>query len=131
MFAMGRRVEESPIRVRWDAVKISIWALLLGWLVKTLFLIVWTILRSQVAMTVLAVAVGTLILCDGAGVVPVAVGYGLGLLLLVWLRWKHPLVFERWVYLGLRARWRRFAGTVPVAGVDGHRRTEPHRGGMQ
>lgn len=108
MWAMGRRVEESPIRVRWDAVRISIWALILGWLAKTLARVVWTVVRSPVAMVTLTVLTVTLWTLDGYGLPPVLAGWGFALLAVAWLRWRHPGIFERWVALRLRGRWRRF-----------------------
>jgi S-DNA-T family DNA segregation ATPase FtsK/SpoIIIE len=106
---MGRRVESSPIRVRWDAVRISLWALILGWLVKTVVKIMITIVRSPVALVVLTLAAVTFIGYDEAGLGPVLIGYGLALLGLAWLRWRHPAPFERWVFLVLRSRWRRWS----------------------
>lgn len=141
MLGMGHRVEESPIRVRWEALRISLWLLLALWLVKTLVKIGWVVVRSPVAMVTLTVAALTLISYDGAGLGPVLIGYGLGLLGLVWLRWRHPAVFDRWVALMLRSRWRRFslyrfrwAAAMDTAGLNrvrGGRQYHPTLKGMR
>jgi S-DNA-T family DNA segregation ATPase FtsK/SpoIIIE len=109
MFAMGRKVEESPIRVRWDAVKISIWALILGWLFKTVVKLLIVILRSPTAICILSLVAITWLVHRGFGLAPVLMGYGFLLLGIGLLRWRRPDLFERFVYLVARSRWRRFA----------------------
>ena len=125
MRAMGDQVAQSPVRVRWESIKISLWLLLLLWLAKTLTRIAWVIVRSPVALVTLTIAALTLLTYDGAGLGPVLAGYGLALAALVWLRWRHPAVFDRWVWLMLRARWRRFSryrfrwpASMDTAGLD-------------
>lgn len=109
MRAMGDRVAQSPIRVRWETLRLSLWLLLLLWLVKTLARIAWVILRSPVALATLTVAALTLLTYEEGGLGLVLAGYAVSLAALVWLRWRHPAVFDRWVSLMLRGRWRRFS----------------------
>lgn len=109
MFAMGHKVEESPIRVRWDAVRISVWALLLGWLFKAVVKLLIVIVRSPMAICVLSLAAITWLVHEGFGLPAVLMGYGFLLLGVGVLRWRRPELFERFVVLIARSRWRRFA----------------------
>jgi len=109
MYAMGRKVEESPIRVRWDAVRISVWALILGWLFRTVVKLLIVIVRSPMAVCVLSLTAITWLVHRGFGLAPVLMGYGFLLLGIGLLRWRRPDLFERFVYLMARSRWRRFA----------------------
>ena len=111
MYAMGKRVEASPIRVRWDAVRISLWALLLGWLFRTVVKLLIVIVRSPTptAISMLSLTAITWLVHRGFGLAPVLMGYGFLLLGIGLLRWRRPDLFERFVYLVARSRWRRFA----------------------
>jgi len=80
VFAMGRKVEESPIRVRGDAVKISIGALILGWLFKTVVKLLIVILRSPTAICMLSLVAITWLVHRGLGLAPVLMGCGFLLL---------------------------------------------------
>jgi hypothetical protein len=109
MYAMGRKVEESPIRVLWDAVRIIVWALVLGWLFRTIVKLLIVIVRSPMAICVLSLTAITWLVHRGFGLAPVLMGYGFLLLGIGLLRWRRPNLFERFVYLVARSRWRRFA----------------------
>ena len=127
MSVMGRRVEQSPVHVRWEPVKISLTALILGWLFKRTATVVVALVRSPVAMTTLA-AVGLTVWgwtfspwATLAAWLLVMVG------LVVWrLRW--PSSFERRARLVLRGRWRRWSvyrwkwqASMDTAGLNAHR----------
>ena len=109
MYAMGKRVEASPIRVQWDAVRISLWALVLGWLFKTVVKLLIVIVRSPMAICVLSLTAITWLVHRAVRAGAGADGLGFLLLGIGLLRWRRPELFERFVYLVARSRWRRFA----------------------
>lgn len=105
----GRKVEPSPIHVRWEPVKVSLTALLLGWTVKKLAALIVVIVRSPVAMTTIVLVITASLVwtqlspwVDLATAVVIIAG-----LMLLRVRW--PTVFESRVQLVLRSRWRRFS----------------------
>ncbi len=128
MHTMGRKVETSPVEVRWEAVRISMWALILGWLVKTLVKIVVITVCSPVAMTLIALSLVTWVLHRYAGLAAVLTFYGLVVLTLMLVRWRCPDLFERRVRLVARSRWRRWSNyryrwpaSMATAGLNHHR----------
>ena len=126
MYAMGRKVEESPIRVRWDAVRISVWALILGWLFRTVVKLLIVIVRSPDG-DLRAVADRDHL----AGPSGVRAGSGADGL-------RVPAAGDRAAAVAAAGPVRAVrvpggpvavaavrAVPVPVAGVDGHRRPQP------
>jgi hypothetical protein len=74
VYAMGKRVEASPIRVRWDAVRISLWELIFGWLFRTVVKLLIVILRSPTAVCLISLTVITWLVHRGFGLAPVLMG---------------------------------------------------------
>lgn len=100
---MGRRVEQSPVHVRTEAVKVSLTPLLLGWLLKRTVSIVVAVVRSPVAMTTLTSTGLTVWGWALSRWVTLTAWLVLVVGLLVWrLRWSSS--FERRVRLVLRGR---------------------------
>ena len=127
MSVMGRRVEQSPVHVRWEPVKISLTALILGWLFKRTVTVVVALVRSPVALTTLAAIGLTVWGCAHSPGATLAAWLVLVVGLITWrLRWPHS--FERRVGLVLRGRWRRWSvyrwkwqASIDTAGLNAHR----------
>lgn len=127
MSAMGRRVEQSPVHVRWEPVKISLTALILGWLFKRTVTVVVALVLSPVALTTLT---ATGLTVWGSAHFPwaaLAAWLVLVVGLVAWRLW-WPHSFERRVRLVLRGRWRRWSvyrwkwqASMDTAGLNAHR----------
>ena len=124
---MGRRVEQSPVHVRWEPVKISLTALILGWLFKRTATVVVALVRSPVALTTLTATGLTVWGWAHSPSAALAAWLVLVVGLVAWrLRW--PSSFERRVRLVLRGRWRpwsvyrwKWQASMDTAGLNAHR----------
>jgi hypothetical protein len=125
---VGRRVPAATLRVRKEPLRLPL-LLLIPWsLLKLAVRVLLVIAGSPVAVTTLTVITLTWAVCQLAGPLWAVAGLGVlaGVLVLVRLRW--PAVFERWVRLPLRSRWRRWSiyrykwpATMDFAELNGYR----------
>lgn len=102
----GSRVEREPVRLVNETVRITVWAVLLGWFARRLFRLVVWVLRSPSILTVLTVIAVTLDVWHSLGPVPVLVAAALLMLSLVGWRLRWPAGFDRWVRCSWRSWWR-------------------------
>ncbi|WP_375430164.1 FtsK/SpoIIIE domain-containing protein [uncultured Friedmanniella sp.] len=129
----GHKVEESPIRVRWEPVRISLTALVVGWLARRLARLVLAVVTSPTALAGLTAVVVLALVWRHLGsafVLSAALVLATGL---VAFRWRRPVLFEWWVGLRLRSGWRQFwvyrrlwQASVDTAGLNVHRGGAEH-----
>lgn len=129
----GRRVETSPIKVRWEPVKISLTALIATWIVKRTFMVVAVAVRSPVAMITLPLLTLSLLAWDTAGPATVVASYVAVVVALVVMRLRWPDLFDRRVWLVMRGRWRRWwvyrrkwQASMDTAGLTRHHHGVEH-----
>lgn len=127
MSVLGRRVDASPIHVRPESVRLGLTAVVSGWFAKTIVRCLVAVLRSPVALTLLAAAMVVGWLWRSAGPWTVA-SFGMAsMVALVVLRLRWPRVFDRRVARVLRSRWRRWRiyrwrwqASMDTAGLNRH-----------
>lgn len=104
----GHQIERSPIRVRWEPVRISLAALVVGWTARKLARLMLAVVKSPTALAALTAAVVVVLVWRHLGsafVLSASLVLATGL---VAFRWRRPVLFEWWLGLRLRSRWRRF-----------------------
>ena len=106
---IGHRVPAATVPVRRTPLRLPLLLLIPWWLLKLLGRLLLRIAGSPVAVTTLTVLTLTWAVCKLAH--PLLALAGLLLLagVLVGIRLRWPALFERWIYLPLRSRWRRWS----------------------
>lgn len=102
----GARVEREPVRVVQELVRISVWAVLLGWLARRLARLLVIVLRSPSILAVLTVIAATLAVWHAFGPAPVVAAAVLLVLVLVGWSLRWPASFDRRVRCTWRSWWR-------------------------
>lgn len=102
----GSRVERQPVRLVNETVRISMWAVLLGWLARRLFRLLVVVLRSPSILAVLTVIAITLAVWHSLGPVPVLVAAAVLVVASVGWRLRWPAGFDRLVRCSWRSWWR-------------------------
>ncbi|MDN5761653.1 MAG: hypothetical protein L0H41_04985, partial [Microlunatus sp.] len=101
----GVRVDE-PYRLRADTIRLSVWAVLAGWILRRLGRLLLALVRSPALLAAIGLTCSTVWVFHLLGPVPVgAAGVVLILIGLGW-RWRWPDGFDRHVRLRVRG-WRR------------------------
>lgn len=100
------RVEREPVRLVNETVRISVWAVLLGWLGRLLWRLLMLVLTSPSILAVLTVVAVTLAVWQTAGPVPVLAAAVLVAVVLIGWRIRWPGGFDRWVRCNWRSWWR-------------------------
>lgn len=100
------RLDREPVRIVQEPVRVSVWAVVFGWLARRLARLLIAVLRSPSACAVLAVLVAGIWLWQVYGPTPVLVSLGVLVILLTGWRLRWPRSFERWVRWTVRGWWR-------------------------
>lgn len=97
---------DRPVRVVEGAVRVSVWAVLAGWMVRRLGRLLVGLLGSPAALLIVGHLVAVVLVWRRYGPVPMIVAVAAAsLVLLVWaFRW--PTSFLRWVRCPFRSVWR-------------------------
>jgi S-DNA-T family DNA segregation ATPase FtsK/SpoIIIE len=100
------RVDREPVRIVNETVRISVWAVLLGWLARRLWRLLVLVLQSPSTLAILTVITIGLGIWHTFGPLPLVAAAGVlaGVLCGWWVRW--PDSFERWVRCAWRSWWR-------------------------
>ncbi len=102
----GSRVEREPVRLVNETVRISLGAVLAGWLARRLWRLLVLILRSPGLLAVLTLIAVVLIVWHRFGPVPLVAAAVLFIAGLVGWRLRWPGSFYRRVYCTWRSGWR-------------------------
>jgi S-DNA-T family DNA segregation ATPase FtsK/SpoIIIE len=100
------RVDREPVRIVKETVRISVAAVLFGWLARRLWRLLMLVLQSPSTLAILTVIAIGLGVWHTFGPLPLLAAAGLiaGALVGWWVRW--PASFERWVRCAWRSWWR-------------------------
>ena len=112
---VGRRVPAATLRVRREPLRLPLLLLISWWLLKLLARLLLRVAGSPVAVTVLTAVILSWAAWRLAGPPPVVTGYVLLAGILVGIRIRWPALFEGWIWLPLRSRWRRWS-TIATSG---------------
>ena len=106
---VGRRVPAATLLVRREPLRLPLLLLILWWLLKLLGRLLLRVAGSPVAVTILTVATLSWAAWRLAGPLPVVAAVLVLAGVLVGIRLRWPALFERWIRLPLRSRWRRWS----------------------